>query len=535
MGWASGLQSGMALGNTIRQGMLQQDLAEEAKKYKVTEGAYGSGLSENLQQVIGARDQALQGLGEGATPEQIQQVHEQYTPAMAELSRRVGLSGPDYSVNSGQQNFADRQGAEFAASQLRTSGLADVYRSHGLVDKAEELTARAQQQQLTGLQLNKAKREDEDAVRMQAFEKEYSTLENPSDMAAVKSLAAKHQLNRAQQFTVASQISGIDKAELEVMDTYVKKAVKGKDLDGLLTLHKDDKNFADGTHFVKAVGKNGQIILNLVSDADPTKVLRTESFQNADMATAYLRKQAEDPGNVAEWALGVRLKEQQIKASEASIRASDASAGLSGERLRTLKEERDNRNEAAKIKEEYDALSDAEKMGPKGQGLVRKYNMTNAKAGGQISLGAQARPGQTMTDLEKENLRTYRDWEKDDRNARLPQAEKDKKAVQMGVYNFVNPTANTVQSGLGSNPYVNTGAGGGQGGAAKQEGLQTQAPKLNSMNVRLLGRAGNMGYNVELPDGTTRVMEQDELEDLGYKFPNGSGLTRPWYSDLMPR
>jgi len=320
MGWAEGLNAGINLGNVIRQGMMQQDLAEEAKKYKVTEGAYGSGLNENLQQVIGARDQALQGLGEGATPEQIQQVHEQYTPAMAELSRRVGLSGPDYSVASGGydggKNFDTMKEAQTAAAPLRTQGLSDVYRSYGQIDKAEELTARAQQQQLTGLQLNKAMREDEDAVRMQAFEKDYSALENPSDMTAVKSLAAKHQLNRGQQFTVASQISGIDKAELEVLDTYVKKAVKGKDLDGLLTLHKDDKNFADGTHFVKAVGANGQVILNLVSDAEPTKVLRTESFQSADLATAYLRKQAEDPGNVAEWALGVRAKQATIAASE---------------------------------------------------------------------------------------------------------------------------------------------------------------------------------------------------------------------------
>lgn len=168
MGWAEGLNAGINLGNVIKQGMLQQDLAEEAKKYKVTEGAYGAGLGENLQQVIGARDQALQGLDANATPEQIQQVHEQYTPAMAELSRRVGLSGPDYSVSSGGQNFADRQAAEFAASQQRTAGLADVYRAHGQVDKAEELTGRAQQQQLLGLQLGKAKREEETAVGTKA-------------------------------------------------------------------------------------------------------------------------------------------------------------------------------------------------------------------------------------------------------------------------------------------------------------------------------------------------------------------------------
>ena len=442
MGWASGLQAGIRLGETIRQGQLERDLAEEAKKYRVTEGAYGSELGSNIEQLRGLQQQ---------NPE----LANQYEPAIAELQRRQGLTAPDYSVSSGGQNFATMQEAQRGVSQAQTKGLADVYRGYGMTDKASELEARAQQQQLTGFQLSKAQREDEDATRLRGFEEDFSKLENPADTAAIRQLAQKHKLSRAQQFTVASQVSGIEKADLEMMDTYVKKAVKGKDLDGLLTLHKDDKNFADGTHFVKAVGRDGQIILNLVSDADPTKVLRTESFKNADMATAYLRKQAEDPGNVAEWALGVRRTEAQIGASEASTRASNASVGLTNARLSAFKEEQDNRKEAAKIQDDFAQLSEAEKNGPKGAALIRQFNMVNAKAGGQVSLGPQGRPGQTMTDVEAANLREYRKWENDDRNLRLPQADKDKKAASMGVLQFVNPGTANVGAGLGSNPYAN--------------------------------------------------------------------------------
>lgn len=124
-----------------------RDLAQTSAKYDITEGAYGEGLGENLQQVIGARDQALQELGEQATPEQRQQVLDQYTPAMSELSRRVGLQGPDYSIASGGQSFDTRQDARMAAAPLRAEALANVYRRYGDVERADALEARALEQQ----------------------------------------------------------------------------------------------------------------------------------------------------------------------------------------------------------------------------------------------------------------------------------------------------------------------------------------------------------------------------------------------------
>jgi hypothetical protein len=517
MGWAEGLNAGINLGNVIKQGMLQQDLADEAKKYKVTEGAYGTGLSENLQHVIGARDQALQGLGENATPEQIQQVHEQYTPAMAELSRRVGLSAPDYSVNSGTQNYADRQAAEYAASQARTAGLADVYRSHGQVDKAEELTARAQQQQLTGLQLSKAKREDEADTRYANFGQ--FAAQNPDMTAAQLKEAAQSQFKftpEQWEKAVTTRLN-IEKADLDMFKANVSKKMQGKSLAQLGSLYNTDPDFDDKTDLAIVPGKGGAVTLNFVDKAT-NKVTGSQSFANEALAVEYLHTQAKQPEVMGSWLLGVQTKEQQIAASKASVTASNASAGLSTERLNSLKDERENRGKAADIAAEYEDLTDIEKAGPKGQGLIRRFNLANAKAGTQISLGAQPRAGQTMTDVEKANLTEYYKWAHDDRNARLPQAEKDKKATSMGVYNFVNPSANVVQSGLGSNPYANTG-GKAEQGSGNQQGIQTAPPKLTSMNTRLLGRAGNMGYNVELPDGTTRIMEKDELEDLGYRFP----------------
>lgn len=328
MGWAQGLQSGMALGNLINQGFDRRALAEEAAKHQV---GLVSPDQATVDELIARRDAELQGLGEGAAPEKMQGIHAQYTPQIASASQ------PQYSY--GGQTFTDKQAAETAASLGRTQGLANVYRSIGNEEQASALEARALQNRAASAQVKGLERAEQDAQRMQGFEADFNQLEDKTNIDAVKQLASKHNLSRAQQFTVASQMSGIEKADLEMMDSYIKKATKGKDLDGLLDLHKNDKKFADGTHFVKAVGKDGQIILNLVSDADPTKVLRTDSFKNADLATAYLRKQAEDPGNVAEWTLGVRKAEAQISAAEASAGkdralggyyASGGSAGLKG-------------------------------------------------------------------------------------------------------------------------------------------------------------------------------------------------------------
>lgn len=152
MGWAQGLQSGMALGNLINQGFDRRALAEEAKKYQVTEGAYGPELQQNIEQV-----RALQ----AQNPEQAAQ----YEPAIAELTRRQGLTAPDYSVSSGGydngKNYASAQEAQAALSTLRTQGLANVYRAQGNEEQASALEARALQNRTAGLQLNKLQREED--------------------------------------------------------------------------------------------------------------------------------------------------------------------------------------------------------------------------------------------------------------------------------------------------------------------------------------------------------------------------------------
>lgn len=136
-GFGTGLQFGQAMQDRQereRQLQMRDALAQEAGRYGVTEGAYGPGLQENIQQLQGLREQ---------DPTQAPA----YDQAIAELTRRQGLTAPDYSVASGPTNFATRQEARQAAAPMRTEGLAGVYRQFGDVTKADELEARAFEQQ----------------------------------------------------------------------------------------------------------------------------------------------------------------------------------------------------------------------------------------------------------------------------------------------------------------------------------------------------------------------------------------------------
>lgn len=545
MGWAEGLQSGLALGNTIRQGFERRELADEAKKYQITEGAYGD-MSTQLEALDAGARQNIQAMqAQGASEEQIAATRSAYDQAAQELTRRQGLTAPDYSVGSGGydggKNYGTLKEAETAASPLRTQGLANVYRAQGNVEKADELEARALQNRAAGLQVNKLQRDEDTDVKIQGIDKQagdFLAKRLTNEDGSMRAATTDDMIAQIQHRATLLQKGGLGREAVNALKDWQGVAVnaiqlttaqRNEDLGRTVAALGQgdlkpaqafyDKYVMDGAKTTGIVqNKDGSLTVSRVRD-DGVKLPDTK-VASIDALGATLRS-FNDPKALYDFSQNEFKNNLQVRQVAASEKSANATAALSNERLTNLKDERENRSKAADIAAEYEGLTDIEKAGPKGQGLVRQFNMTNAKIGGQVSLGAQDRPGQKMTDIEKENLRAYRDWEKDDRNQRLPQAEKDAKATQMGVYNFVNPTANVVQSGLGSNPYGNPDASkGNKADAGKQQGIQTQAPKLNSMNTRILSKAGRMGYNVELPDGSTRVYEKDELEDMGYKFPS---------------
>jgi hypothetical protein len=310
-GLTGGFQSGLQLGEAMRAKQEREALAQIMQEKPVDAGPDFAGQFR------------AKGLEQGPMP-QAEPIQD--TQSFMGQQYAQGALTPDKLTGLRYSAMADVMAQRDPAAALRMRQEATRMEREAI---EAPLRTQALQQQvgLGGIQLTEAQRKAEGAGRMDAFNTELNQLQNPTP-DQMKSLAAKYNLDRAQQLEVTSQYTGIAKNELDAFDLDIKKAVKGKDLTGLIDLHKNDPRFGDGTHFVMAKGDKGQVILNLVSDADPSKVLRTESFKDSTLATAYLRKAAEDPANLAEWMMGMRGKEADIKAKEASTAKDIAQAGL---------------------------------------------------------------------------------------------------------------------------------------------------------------------------------------------------------------
>jgi hypothetical protein len=538
-----------------------RDLAQESARYDVTEGAYGPGLQENIQQLEGLKAQ---------DPAQAAA----YDQAIGELTRRQGLTAPDYSIASGAQDFATRQEARQAAAPLRAEGLAGVYRRYGDVERADALETRAYEQQRALAQEERAKAAEGRAVTGEGrAAQEFATRQTETGLRINQLTRTEGELQRASDFSnFAAENPNLTTAELkkaafeqykftpkqwqEAVNTRlgiaeneqklfvsgIKDKLKGKNLQQLGSLYNSDPDFDDKTDLAIVPGKGGAVTLNFIDKATKT-ITGTQTFKNEALATEYLNKQATEPETIGSWMLALRKTESGIEAQGAATEASRATVGLRNAQMKQISNQEAASAEAQQIRAQFMALSDDDQAGPKGLALRQAFTMANAKAGAVVPLGpapkAATGPARELSDLDKENLREYREWVKDPRNAKLPQGQKDAYAAQLGVTEFVNRAAAGPTSGVGSNPY-----------AAPQQGINTAPPAapapaarpappapvaLSTENTKLLARAGNTGYNVQLPDGTTQVMSISQLNKLGYQFPSGTGLQRAWYEDLLPR
>jgi hypothetical protein len=329
MGFASGFRAGFDITSAgikaSDERKLKQRIAQESERYGVTEGAYGPELSQNIEQLRGLQ---AQDPGQAAVYEQ----------SIKELTRRQGLTAPDFSVGSRAQNFGTREEAEMAAKPMRTQGLANVYRQAGEVEKADELLSRAQQEELTGIQTKAAKmtlaeRERAAAAQQRLDSFEAWRAENPNVMGSQLKDVARGQfkLNDDQLLKVTSTITGLAENDLKQFQVEMKNAIKGKDLKGLAELYNTDDRLDPNTDLKVVRGKNGAVTLNFVDkQGNP---LSSQKFSSEALATAFLNKQATEPDQVAEWLLGIQKSEQAIAASRAAA-FKDTQQGLAagGER-----------------------------------------------------------------------------------------------------------------------------------------------------------------------------------------------------------
>jgi hypothetical protein len=373
-----------------------RDLAQESARYDVTEGAYGPALQENIQQLQGLREQ---------DPAQAPA----YDEAIRELTRRQGLTAPDFSVASGPTSYGTRQEARQAAAPMRAEGLAGVYRRYGDVDQADELEARAfeqqrglaregreaqdfetrqaaaqQQRQLADVQLTTAQR----AQRMQEdFDTGFAdinkqTFAKPEERtAAILSL-----VERTQGVTAAEQLrASYSQNELNQISLQSKKFEEGyrqSRAKGVISAMEwfDEQN----TSFkLERDPKNPFRVIQVNQDGSRQLFADAKNERELGMIVDAKAK----PGG---W-LELAKYDLDQKKADAAIRASDAAVGLRGQQMQMLTNQAAGSAEAQQIRAQYSALTPEEQVGPKGQGLIRDFNMANAKAGMAVPLGAAPR------------------------------------------------------------------------------------------------------------------------------------------------
>ena len=322
-----------------------RDLAQASARYDVTEGAYGPGLQENIQQLEGLRAGVADPAQNSYDPQQLAA----YDQGIAELTRRQGLTAPDFSVASGTQNFGTRQEARQAAAPLRAEGLAGVYRRYGDVEKADALETRAYEQQRalaqeerakaaegravtaegraaqdfatrqteTGLRINQLTRTEAEQQRASDFSN--FAAENPNlTTAELKDAAFKQFKFSPKQWQDAVNTRlGIAENEQKEFVLGIKGKLKGKNLQQLGSLYNSDPDFDDKTDLAIVPGKNGAVTLNFIDKAT-NKITSSQSFNNEALATEYLNKQATEPETVGSWMMALQKGQAAIDASKAS-------------------------------------------------------------------------------------------------------------------------------------------------------------------------------------------------------------------------
>ena len=420
-GLAGGFGTGLQFGQAIRERNMRDELARAyAKPEEFTD--YTPEQTREIQRLqgTGAYDvQAVPG-AEGAVPtlrfaprqgldlqgdmpaapvdiapQQVQRFGGQTTAGRFDPTQLRGLQMQEAARVLG--SYGDVRGA--AALQAQADEQAYQARIRPLQEEQlrGSIAGQSQQRELTGIQLGSAKRTEAELQRASDFSN--FAAENPNlTTAELKDAAFKQFKFTPKQWQDAVNTRlGISENEQKLFVSGIKEKLKGKNLQQLGSLYNSDPDFDDKTDLAIVPGKGGSVTLNFIDKASG-RVTSTQSFKNEALATEYLNKQATEPENIGSWMMALQKTQSGIAAQEAQIRASDATVGLRSQQMQVLSNQAAGNAEAQQIRARFDALTPEEQVGPAGQGLIRQFNMANAKAGATVPLGTAPRPALSEAD-----------------------------------------------------------------------------------------------------------------------------------------
>lgn len=250
---------------------------------------------------------------------------------MREAARVIGASGDPVRAS---QLMAE-------ASRIERAAIEDPLRLEALrtqVAAGKLGLTKAEQDIETGtLTLTEKRRQEEAAKNMNSFNVSFAAAnakaqEEGRTLGArdIADLAKAAKLSYSQENElIASQVNRT-KAEVDQFRLEVEKTIQGKGFESLLDIHKNDKRFGDGVHFVPEVDKKtGGVVLARVNEATG-RVEERLPFKTKAEATAYLREEAANPANAAIWLQNYQKGAASIAESEAGARLKTAQAGAVG-------------------------------------------------------------------------------------------------------------------------------------------------------------------------------------------------------------
>jgi hypothetical protein len=440
MSWARGFEAGSRVAgdvlDTYRQAGLRRGLADESRKYNITEGAFGPELQENIRQVEQLREQALRdAAANSGTVADLETIRAQYDPSIRELQRRAEMTAPDFTVASramrSEDTFGTREEATRAARPMRAEGLASVYERFGDIDKAEDLRERADTGRFRELQMRGLERTERQASTVEAVDADMSkwmnnrltdSEGNPRAPTLEDTVAGiQHRASLLQERGLGDQAASAFQQYLSIAANQIQTqtlernqalgsvaaGIAAGDFGPVQEFY--DRFIPDGAKVTDVKeGRDGRITINRTT-LDGEKLPAT-TFANRNEMLAALNS--------------IREPMSLYNYSQQEFQNTIARERLVLERARTLRE-----------RDRFIEVEDA-------RGNLRVINVATlplGKDGQPVMPEGMRRKGagtRELTDFEKEQLKAYNKWLEDSRNARAPQADKDAKLRELGIPNI---------------------------------------------------------------------------------------------------
>jgi len=278
----------------------------------------------------------------------------------------------------------DEQAYQARERPLRLQSLEGQIAGQGLTQKAQQITISEAERKVSQDKANR---------NAQTLLADISAAGTPIDTATANRIAKETGADMTfvtdavlKQYNL-TKASANDLIERQLTD--FNKAAEG----GIPTLNKYiaerlDPDKTDNIVPTVVQGADGK--LRVMYGNTPLPGYQTYGDMN-QLSAAFQGNIKRDPLGAAIQISTLQTQAQARLASEAAVRASDATVGLKNTQMKMFSDQAAGSAEAQQIRAKFTALTPEEQVGPKGQGLMRDFNMANAKAGMAVPLGAAPR------------------------------------------------------------------------------------------------------------------------------------------------